>query len=413
MKNGYIKYAFLGKLIRYYRVKLGLKQETICGSVTTARTLYRIESGNYCSIKNVYSELSKRIGKTFDETDCQFEQVYRFSADIIFSFKNDHTVNQFKMLRKRIRDAKRIAEGKLYIYELLDLYESYLNCHIEGDHSNKNLYYLIKDCLDFLTGTDYEIALSFLMNYSLEINRSFDDFFYFAEKCRKDGVYINNYDLFRLEMCNDIADVEHRYERVLRDKDNNPCWNSFSYRYCVYSILSFTYNNRLDQKRSLECLELIVSDNEFASKLPRYLCLQVYKRMGIRYFVLNDYLKSYELMLNVHKHDKTVLETNHLFLFKAMEILEKNAELTKIVDSICLDDLDRPLSRTIVRYYKMKYISNETEEKLEDYLVENLFYHLFDNDTFFRDILFEEMHNLVKHTHNYKKLSKYIEKQSC
>ena len=112
MKNGYIKYAFLGKLIRYYRVKLGLKQETICGSVTTARTLYQIESGNYCSIKNVYSELSKRIGKTFDETDCQFEQVYRFSADIIFSFKNDHTVNQFKMLRKRIRDAKKNCGGK-------------------------------------------------------------------------------------------------------------------------------------------------------------------------------------------------------------------------------------------------------------------------------------------------------------
>ena len=57
------------------------------------------------------------------------------------------------------------------------------------------------------------------------------------------------------------------------------------------------------------------------------------------------------------------------------------------------------------------YLSKNPPDELEDFLIENFYYHLFDNDTFFRDVLFEEMQNLVKQTHNYKKLTQYLEKQ--
>ena len=410
MKNELINYVFLGKLIKHFRHQRKLKQNECCESITSVRTLYNIESGRYCSIEGVYGDLAVKLGFSFSESDFQIDSLDKYSRMIVEYFKQDRTVKEFSELCNRIAKAKRRAEGKLYIYELLDLYESYLNWFLHGDLSNRNLYYLIKKHVDYLSGNDRTIAMSFLLNYSLGFNKDTDYILYLTDVYKHSDIYANPYDIFRVEMSNDLAGVEHRYEAILKSRTEDPEWKKFSYRYCVYSVLAYASNNRYDQRGSLEYLEEIKNDAETYSKLPKHMYLQIVKRMGIRNFVLEDYEECCSLMSQVCEEDKSLLEMNYLLLFKSLELVDRTDEIIRIIASLRNDSLNLPMARNVIRYYKLKYLQRSSASELEKFLIEKLYYRMFENNTFFRDVLFNEMQQLVKETHNYKNLSLYLEK---
>ncbi len=407
MKNEKINYLFFGKLIKQYRQKNGLTQSELCKSLTSVKTLYRIENGEYCNLDNIYNKLASRLGYVFNEFDYQIDLLESYSRTIVDFMKNDAPVKKFSELRERVHRTKCLAVGKLYIYELLDLYDSYLHYYLDGDFSNKNLYYLLSENANYLNGSDYIVCISLLLNYSAV---TFYDSFeaqQWIKKIKESNCYVTSLDRYVINMLEDCVEIENKYTSVLNNKTGLKEWNSFFYRYEVYSSLAYAKNNRRDQKGSLECLVILQADPEIVEKLPLYRRINLKKRIGIRYYMLHKYKECISELLGVHEFSKNILGANYCILIKSLEQFTDCDVIETIINDLQSVKLYSPVAKSIVGYYKLKYINKSLVSKLEEYIVERLPHSVLESEIYI-DIFNSELIDLIEKSGNHKLLLLYL-----
>ena len=129
MSESIINYSFIGRLIRCYRIKMGITQKELLsatGNVCSLRTLSRIENGEEAKNKTKYTALVKYLNKEFDPQSFIWYEIQDYKKRLIYYINNEVELKKYEQFLQLLKIERQKHSHALCYSELLSIYIGYI-----------------------------------------------------------------------------------------------------------------------------------------------------------------------------------------------------------------------------------------------------------------------------------------------
>ena len=119
MSESIINYSFIGRLIRCYRIKMGITQKELLsatGNVCSLRTLSRIENGEEAKNKTKYTALVKYLNKEFDPQSFIWYEIQDYKKRLIYYINNEVELKKIRTISAATKNRTPEAQSRSVLF---------------------------------------------------------------------------------------------------------------------------------------------------------------------------------------------------------------------------------------------------------------------------------------------------------
>lgn len=398
--------SIIGYLIRYYRKKSKLSMEQFIlhnnKQICSKRTLIKIEHGEILSYE-YYEAFCEKLNMSLSIFPSNTPLFNRIRSDVIESLI---TMSKNKM-KELLLEIQVLLKKKHMIYfsELLFLYQDILNYHLYDQYPEDEKVNLYNYLLEIVEILDRKLILYFYYLISniqpLSIDKES-----IAKQCKQfeeDPLFFS----YKLSNIMNHYPLFSAYHQLSEIKENH-LLNTYQIL-SINQMMSFCLMNANENTLAFQLMtnqiQNISFDNYPNSFVSKYLV-----RFSIIAYRAKKYDKAIELLLYVMKIKPNAINYNYFILFHLLEITNQNEVLKQILFRSNQFSIQNAIVHKIFTYYRMKHsISSKKEElaMLENYIIQN-FSKLSKNSELYKDILLEELFDMIPITKDYKALYLFL-----
>ncbi|MBQ1477921.1 MAG: helix-turn-helix transcriptional regulator [Erysipelotrichaceae bacterium] len=411
MDKDLLQYPFLGELIRFYRKQRHITQTelvSLCDRTFSLKTLQRIENGKDIRNHSIYAAVAEKLGRVFAQNEDDYVDLIVIQSRLIRLFRRDASISAFMALN---RDLDRLIEKHkkaIYLNELLRVFKEIVFFHLNGRFYDTSYLPVLEECCSALQGDTYNLVILYLFKASrFDLTQKPLEHY-----CQKTS-FLAGTSLFCFDEIYRDMTILSSYEILVKygQLADEPAYtDSFSRRFRVLDGLAYAEFDTGNLSGAYKYLLLMIHDDGIQKKVPEHYRLQLVKRAGIIAYSMKYFEQCIDHLLHVYMKDPSLLELNYLFLFDALEKTGNKEQVKKIASHLSTIKHSYIQTKSVIRYYEEKYSEQPDLKKLEDILCEQLSEKQVIS-SIYHPILREQLADLIRETHDYKKMFDFIDSQ--
>lgn len=397
MKDIKLDKQVLGGLIEYYRKEKGITRKEILNKCNMSlSTLRRVEEGK-SNIKQ-YDTICEILNINLLNDNKAYEEIDSLLKDTLNIINSGKPISEYYKLKDELSIFNNQYRDFIYLNELSLLGINTLSICLDLKILNKEMLKVFDYALVNSNTATIKILSSYLLcNYAALFLRTEEEYRRYLSYVKN----IRNHPINRLQesyfdsFFMDIYEAYAKHKKMYLESKKDDILIYFT-NICAFGCACVFIGK---PKKAIELLNMALNLKRIEEILPKSAIITSKHSLAYAYFFDGDMDEAYKNYMIVYNTNHDLMETSYCFLFKTLERKNNTQQAINIIKNNI--DTSYGLSKTILEYYKLKYIDKAEVTILTKFIVDNFRYQKTKSKTCF--LFFErELSELVEISKTYK-----------